>query len=123
MPTNEITQLRSLGLPPTSLDAPIGDADDNRFGDIIEDETALPSHELLRISTLRDDICQHIKQLVPREAAILTLRYGIDGRGSRTLEAISKRFNVTRERIRQLQKSALTKLRCRLNSVTGCDLE
>ena len=123
VPTNKVTHLRTLGLPPTSLDAPLGDDGDNQFGDIIEDETALPSHELLRRRALREDIREQIKQLIPREAAILNLRFGIDGRGSHTLEAISKKFKVTRERIRQLQNIALSKLRRRLNSMTGYELE
>jgi RNA polymerase primary sigma factor len=114
VPTNKVAQLRTLGMRPASLDAPIGDDDDNRFSDIIEDEAALTPHELLRIKAMREEIRQHVKNLTPREAEILTLRFGIDGRGSRTLETVGKKFKVTRERIRQIQDMALTKLRCRL---------
>jgi RNA polymerase primary sigma factor len=114
VPPHKVAQLRTLGLRPTSLDAPIGDNDDNWFGDIIEDEGALTPHELLRIKTMRQEIRQHVKHLTPREARILTLRYGIDGRGLRTLETIAKKFKVTRERIRQIQDMALAKLRRRL---------
>jgi RNA polymerase primary sigma factor len=114
VPANKVAQLRTLGMRPTSLDAPIGDDDDNRFSDIIEDEAALNPHELLRKTSTRQEIHQHVKDLTPREAEILTLRFGIDGRGSRTLETVGKKFKVTRERIRQIQDMALTKLRCRL---------
>ncbi len=114
VPTNKIAQLRTLGMRPTSLDASIGDDDDNRFGDIIEDEAALTPHEQLRIKAMREEIRQHVEHLTPREAEILTLRFGIDGRGSRTLEIVGRKFKVTRERIRQLQDIALTKLRLRL---------
>jgi RNA polymerase primary sigma factor len=117
VPTNKVTQLRTLGMHPTSLDAPIGDDDGNRFSDIIEDEAALTPHELLRIKTMREEIHQHVKHLTPREAEILTLRFGIDGRGSRTLEIIGRKFKVTRERIRQIQDMALTKLRRRVGRV------
>ena len=110
-PTDKVARLRTLGMHPTSLDAPIGDDDDNRFSDIIEDETVLTPHELLRIKTTREEIQQHVKALTPREAEILTLRFGIDGRGSRTLEIIGRKFKVTRERIRQIQDMALSKLR------------
>jgi RNA polymerase primary sigma factor len=114
VPIDKVAQLRTLGMRPTSLDAPIGDNDDNRFSDIIEDEAALTPHELLRIKAMREEIRQHVKHLTPREAEVLNLRFGIDGRGSRTLDTVGKKFKVTRERIRQIQDIALTKLRCRL---------
>ena len=117
VPTNKVAQLRTLGMRPTSLDAPIGDNDDNRFSDIIEDEAALTPHELLRIKAMHEEIRQHVKHLTPREAEILTLRFGIDGRGSRTLETVGKKFKVTRERIRQIQDIALTKLRRHLEKL------
>jgi RNA polymerase primary sigma factor len=113
-PTNKVARLRTLGIHPLSLDAPIGDDDNNRFSDIIEDEATLNPHELLCIKAMREEICQHVKHLAPREAEVLTLRFGIDGRGSRTLEIIGRKFKVTRERIRQIQDMALTKLRRRL---------
>jgi RNA polymerase primary sigma factor len=109
--TSKVAQLRTLGRRPTSLDAPIGDDDDNRFSDIIEDEEALTPHELLRIKAMREEIHKHVKHLTPREAEILTMRFGIDGRGSRTLEIVGRKFKVTRERVRQIQDTALSKLR------------
>jgi RNA polymerase primary sigma factor len=123
VPTNKVAQLRKLGIRPASLDAPIGDDDDNRFGDIIEDEAALTPHDLLRIKTMGEEIHQHVRHLTPREAEILALRFGIDGQGSRTLEIIARKFKVTRERIRQIQDVALTKLRRRLEGLDPCGWE
>ncbi len=120
VPTNKVTQLRTLGLRPASLDAPIGDDDDNQFNEIIEDEAALTPHELLRIKSMRQDIRQHLKYLTPREAEVISLRFGIDGRESRTLDEVGKKFKVTRERIRQIQDMALTKLRRRLERLDPC---
>jgi RNA polymerase primary sigma factor len=114
VPTNRVAQLRTLGLRPTSLDAPIGDDDDNQFNDIIEDEAALTPHELLRIKSMRQDIRQHLKYLTPREAEVISLRFGIDGQEPWTLDDVGKKFKVTRERIRQIQDMALTRLRRRL---------
>jgi RNA polymerase primary sigma factor len=109
-------QLRRLGVRPTSLDAPIGDEADSRFSDIIEDETAATPFERLLTKSARQEIRQHVKHLDPREAEILVLRYGLDGEEPRTLEQVGKRFKVTRERIRQIQETALDKLRRRLES-------
>jgi RNA polymerase primary sigma factor len=117
VPTDKIAQLRTLGIRPASLDAPVGDDDANQFGDIIEDEAALTPHQLLRIKAMRAELRQHIQKLAPREAKILTWRFGIDGRGSRTLESVGRKLKVTRERIRQLQEIALTKLRRHLEQL------
>ena len=116
VPPTRIGRLRTWDLRPTSLDAPLGDGDESRVSDIIEDETALNPYEQLRRKALRDEVRHHIQQLGPREMKILTLRFGIDGRGARTLETVGKKFRLTRERIRQLQNIALTKLRSRLEA-------
>ena len=112
--TAKVASLRKLGVSPISLDAPIGDEDDSRFGDIVQDEGALTPYELLRVKTMRQEIREHVKYLDPREAEILTLRFGLDGQSSRTLEQVGKRFKVTRERVRQIQEIALRKLRRRM---------
>ena len=114
VPTHKVAQLRVLGLRPTSLDAPIGDDDGNRFGDIIEDDAARTPHELLRIKTMRQEIRQHLKYLTPREAEIISLRFGLDGQEPWTLDALGRKLKVTRERIRQIQDMALTRLHRRL---------
>ncbi len=117
-----VAQLRKLGVNPISLDAPIGDEDDNRFSDIVEDEGATSPYEQLRAKMGRQEIRQHVKHLSPREAEIVTLRYGLDGREPRTLEVVGKKFKVTRERVRQIQEIALNKLRRRVDALEADDL-
>ncbi len=120
--TARAAQLRTLGVSPISLDAPIGDEDDNRFSDIVEDQAAATPYEQLRTKMIRQEILQHVKYLTPREAEIVTLRYGLDGREPRTLEVVGKKFNVTRERVRQIQEIALNKLRRRVDALEAGDL-
>jgi RNA polymerase primary sigma factor len=108
---SRVAQLRVCGVNPVSLDAPIGDEDDNRFSDIVEDEGAMTPYELLRVKTMRQEIREHIQHLTPREAAIISMRFGLDGKEPRTLDDVGKKFKVTRERIRQIQELALGKLR------------
>ena len=115
-------QLRTLGVNPISLDAPIGDDDDNRFSDIVEDEGASTPYEQLRTKMVRQEIRQHVKHLTPREAEIVTLRYGLDGREPRTLEVVGRKFSVTRERVRQIQEIALNKLRRRVDALEAGNL-
>ena len=110
-------QLRTFGVSPMSLDAPVGDEDDTRFSDIVRDEGALTPYELLRIKTMRQEIRQHLNYLTPREAEIVSLRFGLDGREPRTLEDVGKKFKVTRERIRQIQEIAVNKLRRRVDAL------
>jgi len=107
----KVAHLRAMNARPASLDAPIGDDDDNRFADIVADPDAADPFELLRTKTLRQDIREHVKTLSEREAEIINLRYGLDGSKGRTLEEVGKKFKVTRERIRQIQDGALVKLR------------
>jgi RNA polymerase primary sigma factor len=114
--TAKCAALRKLGVSPISLDAPIGDEDDSHFSDIVQDEGALTPYELLRMKTMRQEIREHVKYLAPREAEILTLRFGLDGQSPRTLEQVGKRFKVTRERVRQIQEIALRKLRRRVEA-------
>jgi RNA polymerase primary sigma factor len=116
VPTAKVAALRKLGVSPISLDAPIGDEDDSRFGDIVQDEGAMTPYELLRVKTMRQEIREHVKYLAPREAEILTMRFGLDGQSPRTLEQVGKRFKVTRERVRQIQEIALRKLRRRVEA-------
>jgi RNA polymerase primary sigma factor len=117
-----VAQLRTFGVSPVSLDAPIGDEDDSRFSDIVQDESAMSPYELLRVKTTRQEIRQHIKFLTPREAEIVSLRFGLDGREPRTLDEVGKKFKVTRERVRQIQEIALYKLRRRVDALDSADL-
>ena len=122
VPTAKVAALRKLGVSPVSLDAPIGDEDDSRFGDIVQDDGAMTPYELLRVKTMRQEIREQVKYLDPREAEILTLRFGLDGRSPRTLEEVGKRFKVTRERVRQIQEIALRKLRRRVEARESVNL-
>ena len=106
-----VAHLRTIGIRPASLDAAIGDDGDNRFGDIIEDTEAMTPFELLKAKTMRQGIRQQLQHLSPREAKILTLRYGLNGQEPQTLDVVGKEFKITRERVRQIQEIALTKLR------------
>jgi len=122
VPTAKVAALRKLGVSPVSLDAPIGDEDDSRFGDIVQDDGAMTPYELLRVKTMRQEIREQVKYLDPREAEILTLRFGLDGHSPRTLEEVGKRFKVTRERVRQIQEIALRKLRRRVEARESVNL-
>jgi RNA polymerase primary sigma factor len=114
VPTHKIAQLRDLGVRLTSLDAPVGGADDedgDSFGDLLQDKDALTPFELLRVKTMRQDVRQQLQFLNPREAEIITMRFGLDGKTPKTLDNVGKKYKVSRERIRQIQDMALTKLR------------
>ena len=115
-------QLRTFGVSPISLDAPIGDEDDNQFSDIVQDEETWTPAELLRVKMMWQEIRQHLKHLTPREAEIVTLRFGLDGQEPRTLDKVGEKFKVTRERVRQIQEVALNKLRRRVEALDRGDL-
>jgi RNA polymerase primary sigma factor len=107
----KVARLRSVGIRPASLDAPIGDDDSTEFGEIIGDEDAQTPFELLRDESLRGEVDGLIAVLDSREKKIISQRFGLNGGKPKTLEDVSKGFGVTRERIRQLQNIALAKLR------------
>lgn len=111
MPVAKVSQLRTISIRPASLDAPIGEDEDTQFSEIVGDESTADPFEMLRDKTMREEIRELIQELDPREAEILTLRFGLDGNKPLTLEQVGKRFKVTRERIRQIQNIALAKLR------------
>jgi len=111
IPSDKVARLKSAGIRPASLDAPIGDDDSTKFGEMIGDEDAQTPFELLRDKNLRDEVDSLVEVLDQREKKIISQRFGLDGGQPKTLEAVSKDFGVTRERIRQLQNIALAKLR------------
>ena len=111
MARGKVAQLRTISVRPASLDAPIGDEDATEFSEIVGDENALTPFELLRDKTLRQEVRDIVDELDPREAEILMMRFGLDGSKPKTLEEVGKKFRVTRERVRQVQNIALTKLR------------
>jgi len=107
----KVARLKSVGIRPASLDAPIADDDSTQFGDVIGDEEAQTPFELLRDKNLRSEVDGLIEVLDSREKKIISQRFGLDGGKPKTLEDVGKNFGVTRERIRQLQNIALAKLR------------
>lgn len=112
IPTSKVAHLKSVSVRPASLDAPVGeDSDSATFGDIIGDENAASPYESLSGSTQNSDLYHLINSLDDREAEIIKLRFGLEGRDELTLEEVGKKFNVTRERIRQLEYLALNKMR------------
>ncbi|MFM1852387.1 MAG: hypothetical protein RIS54_2071 [Verrucomicrobiota bacterium] len=112
IPTSKVAHLKSVSVRPASLDAPVGeDSDSATFGDIIGDENASSPYESLSDRSQNSDLHAMINSLDDREAEIIKLRFGLEGRDELTLEEVGKRFNVTRERIRQLEYLALNKMR------------
>jgi RNA polymerase primary sigma factor len=109
--SDKITRLKSVGIRPTSLDAPITDDDSTEFGDVIGDNEARTPFELLRDKNLLGEVDGLLEVLDPREKRIISQRFGLDGGKPKTLENVGKDFGITRERIRQLQNTALAKLR------------
>jgi RNA polymerase primary sigma factor len=109
--SDKIARLRSVGIRPASLDAPMADDDSTEFGEIIDDEEAQTPFELLRDKNLRNEMGDLLDLLDEREKTIISQRFGFGGGKPKTLEDVSKNFGVTRERIRQLENVALAKLR------------
>ena len=111
LPRAKVAQLREVSVRPASLNAPMGDEDATEFGEIVGDENAQTPFELLRDQTMRAEVREVLRELDPREAEIITARFGLDGNKERTLEEVGRKFKVTRERVRQIQNIALKKLR------------
>lgn len=112
-----VSQMRNASIRPASLDAPIGDADSNTFGEIVEDEHAYTPYEQLEEKTVTDMLHDLVDTLDEREITILRYRFGLDGGEEKTLEEVGQKFGVTRERIRQIQNIALRKLRKRIEKI------
>src|SRR6476661_175775 len=117
--SEKVERLRSIAIRPASLDAPIGDDDSTEFGETVGDEEAQSPFELLRNKNLHHELGGLIEVLDDREKKIIFERFGLHGGKPKTLEDVSKNFGVTRERIRQLQNIALTKLRRALSKKDG----
>lgn len=111
MPVDKVRDILKIAQEPVSLETPIGEEEDSHLGDFIPDEDASEPSEAASFSLLREQLMTVLDTLTPREKKVLELRFGIvDGR-TRTLEEVGKEFNVTRERIRQIEAKALRKLR------------
>ncbi len=112
IPTSKVAHLKSVSVRPASLDAPVGqDGDSATFGEIVGDDNAANPYEELSENNQNSDLHEMINSLDQREAEIIKLRFGLEGRDELTLEEVGKIFNVTRERIRQLEYLALGKMR------------
>jgi RNA polymerase primary sigma factor len=112
IPTSKVAHLKSVSVRPASLDAPVGeDGDSATFGEIVGDDNAISPYDGLRDKNQNSDLHAMVDSLEEREAEIIKLRFGLDGKDELTLEEVGKRFHVTRERIRQLEYLALSKMR------------
>jgi RNA polymerase primary sigma factor len=107
----EVEQIRRSAQTPVSLEKPVGDEEESEFGHFLTDETAPLPDEAAEVALRREALRSILGALSPRERAVLELRYGLDGRQPRTLDEVGRTFNVTRERIRQIEHQSLKKLR------------
>ena len=106
-----VREIQKIAQDPVSLETPIGEEEDSHLGDFIEDETTVTPSDSVSTTMLKETLLSVLNSLTPREEKVLRLRYGVDDGRPRTLEEVGKEFNVTRERIRQIEAKALRKLR------------
>lgn len=111
MPEDKIRKILKISKEPISMETPIGDDEDSHLGDFIEDTATLAPMEAAVYASLRDATSEVLESLTPREAKVLRMRFGIEMNTDHTLEEVGKQFDVTRERIRQIEAKALRKLR------------
>lgn len=111
IPVERVREIQKIAQDPVSLETPIGEEDDSHLGDFIEDDNAKAPSDVAAFTMLKEQLIGVLDTLTPREEKVLRLRYGIDDGRPRTLEEVGKEFNVTRERIRQIEAKALRKLR------------
>lgn len=107
----KVSEVQRIAQDPISLEASIGEEQDSKIQDIVEDENALSPMEVTEQTLLKEQLLAVIETLTPREQKVIRLRYGLDDGHPRTLEEVGREFNVTRERIRQIEAKALRKLR------------
>ena len=111
MTPDKVREIQKISLEPVSLETPIGEEDDSHLGDFIEDEGAMSPDDYAANELLKDELNEVLLELTDREEKVLRLRFGLDDGRTRTLEEVGKEFNVTRERIRQIEAKALRKLK------------
>jgi RNA polymerase primary sigma factor len=111
MPEDKVRKVLKIAKEPISMETPIGDDEDSHLGDFIEDSRAMSPIESATVAGLRETTQQVLAGLTAREAKVLRMRFGIDMNTDHTLEEVGKQFDVTRERIRQIEAKALRKLR------------
>ena len=111
IPVEKVMEIQKIAQDPVSLETPIGEEDDSHLGDFIQDEDSPAPQDSAAYTLLKEQLEEVMNTLTPREAKVLKLRFGLEDGKSRTLEEVGKEFNVTRERIRQIEAKALRKLR------------
>ena len=111
MPEDKIRKILKIAKEPISMETPIGDDDDSHLGDFIEDQNTVAPMEAALQDSMRDVVKEVLDSLTPREAKVLRMRFGVEMATDHTLEEVGKQFDVTRERIRQIEAKALRKLR------------
>ena len=111
MPVDKVREILKIAQEPVSLETPIGEEEDSHLGDFIPDEGASEPSEAASYTLLKEQLVSVLSTLTPREEKVLKLRFGLEDGRTRTLEEVGKEFNVTRERIRQIEAKALRKLR------------
>ena len=111
LPATRVSHLRNVSTKPASLDSPINEEDGSTLGEVVPDEKSVDPYESLKSKSLIGDVNLVLSMLEPREADIIRLRFGLDGRDPLTLEPVGEQIGITRERVRQLQDQALRDLR------------
>jgi len=111
MPEDKVRKVMKIAKEPISMETPIGDDEDSHLGDFIEDTSAVSPLDSTTTQSLSEATQQILSSLTPREAKVLRMRFGIEMNTDHTLEEVGKQFDVTRERIRQIEAKALRKLR------------
>lgn len=111
MSADKVREIMKIAQDPVSLETPIGEEEDSHLGDFIPDDDSPAPAEAASYTLLREQLCEVLHTLTPREESVLKLRFGLEDGRTRTLEEVGKEFNITRERIRQIEAKALRKLR------------
>ena len=111
MTPEKVREIMKIAQDPVSLETPIGEEEDSHLGDFVEDTESPAPSEAASYSLLREQLCNVLRTLTPREEQVLKLRFGLEDGRPRTLEEVGRQFNITRERIRQIEAKALRKLR------------
>ena len=111
MPVEKVLEIQKIAQDPVSLETPIGEEDDSHLGDFIQDDDSPAPQDSVAYTLLREQLEEVMNTLTPREAKVLKLRFGLEDGKARTLEEVGREFQVTRERIRQIEAKALRKLR------------
>ena len=110
LPIDKVSEIQKISQEPVSLETPIGEEEDSHLGDFLEDDKTQQPEEAAASAFLHEQLMEVMQTLTERERKVLILRYGLEGEVPKTLEEVGKIFNVTRERIRQIEAKAIRKL-------------